>query len=214
MSKLVVSPNQIDNIIFDFGGVLFNIDYDKPIAAFQELGMNNFKEVYSQSQQSGLFDDLEVGKIGKHEFIQGLKPHFSHEVSDEELLNAWNVILLDIPKERIEKVKELSRDYRTFLLSNTNALHVEEFERIIDQSMGLSLFRSAFEKIYYSNELGMRKPHREIYDHVVRMHDLKPEATLFIDDTIRHVEGARKAGLHAHHFIVGEDEVTDLFRDW
>lgn len=214
MSKLEVSPNQIDNIIFDFGGVLFNIDYDRPIAAFQELGMNDFEEVYSQSKQNGLFDDLEVGKIGKEEFIQGLKPHFSNEVSDEELLQAWNVILLDIPKERIEKVKELSQGYRTFLLSNTNALHVEEFERIIDESMGLSLFRSAFEKIYYSNNLGIRKPNREIYDYLVDKHQLDRRATLFIDDTIRHVQGARKAGLHAHHFIVGEDEVTELFRDW
>lgn len=214
MSQLQVSSSDIDAIIFDFGGVLYNIDYDKPIAAFQALGMKNFKEVYSQSQQDGLFDELEIGAVSKEDFIQGLKPHFDREVSDQELLDAWNVILLDIPAERIEFIKELRKNYRTFLLSNTNALHVEEFEKDIDQTMGLDLYRSAFEKIYYSNEMGMRKPHPEVFLHVAEQHGLRPERTLFIDDTIRHVEGARKAGLHAHHFIVGEDEVKDLFAGW
>jgi glucose-1-phosphatase len=214
MSLLQVNPNEIDNIIFDFGGVLFNIDYTLPIAAFRKLGMKNFDEVYSQSQQDGLFDVLEIGSISKEEFISGLKVHFDREVSDQELLDAWNVILLDIPKARIEKVKSLREKYRTFLLSNTNALHVKAFEDIIDQSMGIDLFRDAFEEIHYSNEMGMRKPHVEIYQALLEKHNLDPQRTLFMDDTIRHVEGARKAGLHAHHFIVGEDEIEDLFKAW
>jgi len=214
MSQINLNPKDIENIIFDFGGVLFNIDYTMPIAAFRALGMKNFDQVYSQSQQDGLFDELEIGSISKEEFISGLKVHFDKPVTDEELLNAWNVILLDIPTARIEKVKSLKEKYRTFLLSNTNALHVEAFEDIIDQSMGIELFRSSFEKIYYSNEMGMRKPHVEIYHELLKNHKLDPTKTLFIDDTIRHVEGARKAGLHAHHFIVGEDEIEDLFKAW
>ena len=214
MSALSVNPREIDAIIFDFGGVLFNIDYSRPISAFRELGMKNFEEVYSQSQQDGLFDELEIGSISKEEFINGLKVHFDRPVSDQELLEAWNVILLDIPKHRIDKVNQLRKNYRTFLLSNTNALHVEAFESIIDETMGIDHFRAAFEKIYYSNEMGMRKPHVEIYQELLLNHGLDPKKTLFIDDTIRHVEGARKAGLYAHHFIVGEDEVEELFKAW
>lgn len=214
MSKLAVGPDDIDAIIFDFGGVLFNIDYHKPIAAFRELGMTNFDEIYSQAQQSDLFDDLEVGKIGKDEFLAGLRRHNSRPLSDDQLLEAWNVILLDIPKERIDEVKRLKQGFRTFLLSNTNALHVTAFEDIIEQTMGIAHFRSAFEHIHYSNELGLKKPGVEIYHRLVELHGLTPNRTLFIDDTVRHVDGARKAGLHAHHFEVGKDEIAELFKEW
>ena len=140
-----------------------------------------------------------------------LKPKNDGPVSDEELLHAWNVILLDIPKPRIDAVHKLKQRFRTFLLSNTNAIHVAEFEKTIDETMGIEYFRSAFEHIYYSNELGLRKPHTEVYEFVLKQHGLVAERTLFIDDTIRHVEGARKAGLKGHHFVVGEDEVSELF---
>ena len=124
------------------------------------------------------------------------------------------MILLDIPRSRIDAILRIRKNYRTFLLSNTNALHVKAFEQTIDQTMGIDYFRGAFEHIYYSNELGMRKPELEIYHHVLNQHGLEASRTLFIDDTIRHVEGARRAGLFAHHFEVGKDEVAELFKNW
>lgn len=207
-------PDRINAIIFDFGGVLFNIDYEAPARAFKALGMTNFEEIYAQAAQTPLFDDLEKGTITNEDFIQKLASYLPRAVSPEEILEAWNVILLDIPKERIDLIHALKARYRTFLLSNTNAIHVKEFEQIVDATMGLEYFRSAFEKVYYSNDLGIKKPYPETYLKVCEWNDLDPKKTLFIDDSEQHVRGAKEAGLWAYHLDVKSEDVCDTLQDF
>lgn len=206
--------NKIKNIIFDFGGVLFDIDYDLPVKAFKEIGLDDFDSVYQQSAQLDLFDNLETGKISNQGFIDEIKKLFKKEISDQAVLEAWNSILLDIPKERIDLVHKIKRDYRTFILSNTNAIHVEEFEKTIDRSMGLEYFKSAFEKVHYSNVLGMKKPYPKTYIDLCGMHNLSLDETLFIDDSIQHVEGASEAGLFSIHLDLSRFDVLELFAQW
>ncbi len=208
--KQLPSPTDVDAIILDFGGVLFNIDYDAPARAFQALGMTDFRAIYSQASQTDLFDRLEVGKISNEDFLEALKQYLPHGVSTEQVLHAWNVILLDIPKHRIDFVHRLAARYRLFLLSNTNAIHVAEFEQTIDRTMGLAYFRQAFERIHYSNVLGRKKPYPETYLHVCESHGLVPSRTLFIDDSLQHVVGALTAGLHAYHLEVPHEELADV----
>ncbi len=206
----MIQPTGIKNIIFDFGGVLFEIDYHKPIAAFAELGYTHFAEVYTQSAQNETFDLLETGKITNEHFFK----YLHSLVPDATMLDvsrAWNSILIGIWPERVEMVKRLrSKGYRTFLLSNTNAIHVAEFEEMIDESMGLEQFVNAFEKVYYSNEIGIKKPYPETFLEVCRWNDLNPAETLFIDDSAQHVEGAAKAGLQAYHILPDESIVSVL----
>jgi putative hydrolase of the HAD superfamily len=208
--KQLPEPTDIDAIILDFGGVLFNIDYDAPARAFQALGMTDFRAIYSQAAQTDLFDRLEVGKISNEDFLEALKQYLPHGVNTEQVLHAWNVILLDIPKHRIDFVHRLAQRYRLFLLSNTNAIHVAEFEQTIDRTMGLAYFRQAFERIHYSNVLGRKKPYPETYLHVCALHNLAPSRTLFIDDSVQHVVGALSAGLHAYHLEVPQEELADV----
>ncbi|NNE54382.1 MAG: HAD family phosphatase [Flavobacteriales bacterium] len=205
---------QVDAIIFDFGGVLFDIDYDAPVRAFRELGLKNFDEIYAQASQSTLFDDLETGKIGASEFVAAIRAHFESNLSDEDILYAWNVILLGIPRERAELVHLIKSRYRTFILSNTNAIHVEVFEQMIDETIGLDWFKSAFEKVMYSNEIGIKKPYPKTYLQVCEWNDLDPSRTLFIDDSIQHAEGAAKAGLHAYHLDLSRENILDVLEDW
>ncbi len=201
-------PKIIKNIIFDFGGVLFNIDYQAPARAFKSLGMTNFEEIYAQAGQTPLFDELEKGTISQEDFIQELAKYLPRAVRPKEIKDAWNIILLDIPKERVELVHALKSKYRTFLLSNTNAIHVADFEQTVDETMGLDYFKSAFEKVYYSNEIGIKKPYPETYLEVCRWNGLKPEETLFIDDSIQHVKGAQEAGLHAYHLDLAHTDIV------
>lgn len=208
----MISLDGIQNIIFDFGGVLFEIDYDLPAQAFDDLGFAGFRDLYTQAAQNPMFDLLETGKVSNDEFLDFLHQHVPH-ATREQVMHAWNVILLRILPREVEFVHSLRKSgIRTFLLSNTNAIHVAEFEQMIADSMDVRVFRDAFEKIYYSNAIGLKKPHPETFLEVCAWNGLKPSETLFIDDSKQHVEGALRAGLQAYHLLPGE-RVTDLLRN-
>ena len=199
----------IKNVIFDFGGVLFEIDYHLPVKAFQQLGFEDFDQLYTQAMQRTEFDLLETGKISNEAFLEFLGGYVK-SATKEQILHAWNCILL---KPLCDEIRYAGRvrqaGYRTFLLSNTNAIHVEVFEPMIRDAMPWHEFHCGFEKIYYSNVIGIKKPHPETFLQVCEWNDLKPEETLFIDDSLQHVVGARKAGLRAFHLQSGE-KVSEL----
>ncbi|MFT6921331.1 MAG: HAD superfamily hydrolase (TIGR01509 family) [Crocinitomicaceae bacterium] len=200
---------KIHNIIFDFGGVIINIDYEVTIEAFKNLGIDNFEALYSQASQSNLFDDIETGKISPQHFINGLLELLPSGISPNKVVHAWNAMLLDIPKGRIELLQKLSTKYRIFLLSNTNSIHIDAALRTWDKVSDTPI-ESVFETIYFSHMVGMRKPNLEIFDYVCEQHKLNKQETLFIDDSIQHIEGAKKSGLHALHLTGGLD-IQDVF---
>lgn len=188
-------------IVFDFGGVLFEIDYNAPVRAFEALGMESFAATYSQAQQDEIFDLLETGKIPGEAFYDWIS-NFLPNASRQQLENAWNCILTQLIPERVDYIFKLKeKGIRTFIFSNTNELHVAVFERMIEESYGLEKFKSAFEFIHYSNVLGMRKPNPEAFLELCRIHGLTPEKTIFIDDSIQHVEGSVRAGLKGLHLL-------------
>ncbi len=206
---------KIKNIIFDFGGVIFNIDYQKPIAEFKKLGFENFDLFYDKSAQVNLFDQLEMGLIDQSFFVNELKKTAPDlDVSSQEIIDAWNSILLDIPQPRVNLIHQLHKQYSTFLLSNTNEIHVKKFLDIVDKTMTNDYFMSAFDNVYFSNDLGMRKPNSNIFEKVLTIHQLNPNETLFIDDSIQHVEGAAKTGIYSYHLNTENEDILSLFASW
>ncbi|MBM3447570.1 MAG: HAD family phosphatase [Bacteroidetes bacterium] len=186
---------KIEAVIFDFGGVLYEIDYKAPVHAFAKLGLTEFEELYSKANQSLLFDDLETGRISETDFYSKLSS-FLPNASLAEIQEAWNSILLQFLPERMPFIHALKKSgVRTFLFSNTNAIHSTIFEQDIENCYGLSLFYEAFEHVHYSQNLGMRKPHAESFLHLCQLHELNPKNTIFIDDSPQHVLGARETGL-------------------
>jgi FMN phosphatase YigB (HAD superfamily) len=202
-NKFPLQPNT-KNIIFDLGGVILNIDYRLTSQAFKNLGLHDFDEKYSQAKQNHLFDRLETGAVTPKQFRQELKTYFNQQVSDADLDNAWNVMLLDLPAQRIDLLKELSTKYRLFLLSNTNIIHYHAYSAYLKQTFGKLIFDEIFEKQYLSFEIGMRKPDKEIFELVLNENNLLPSETLFIDDSIQHVEGATKTGIYTYHLQSAE----------
>ena len=194
----------IKNIIFDLGGVIIDIDYKKTSEAFRKLGVFNFDEVYTQSKQDHLFDDYEVGKLSSDTFRSILKKKLDIVATDEEFDNAWNAMLLDLPGERLDLIKNLRRNFRTFLLSNTNEIHLKEVFNICQRQNGFATFNGCFDKEYYSHIFGKRKPNRDAFISIINEHNLRPDETLFIDDSLQHVLGAREAGLYAIHLLPGK----------
>ncbi|MFM2196109.1 MAG: hypothetical protein RL092_1709 [Bacteroidota bacterium] len=186
---------KIEAVIFDFGGVLYEIDYKAPVKAFANLGLVEFEELYSKASQSSLFDDLETGRISATDFYSQLSS-FLPNASLAQIQEAWNSILLQFLPERMSFIHTLKKSgVRTFLFSNTNAIHSAIFEQDIEKSYGLSQFYDAFEHVHYSQNLGMRKPHAESFLHLCQLHQLNPKHTIFIDDSLQHVLGAKEAGL-------------------
>jgi len=185
------------NIIFDLGGVILHIDYARTIAAFKKLGIENFDKIYSQKQQTGLFDELEKGLIGADVFREALLHHLPAGTTHAQVDAAWNAMLLDFPAENLAFLSRLRSECRLFLLSNTNEIHLKEVMRILQRSHGFGDLALFFERAYYSHRLGMRKPDAEIFRHVLGHNKLHPSETLFIDDSPQHVKGAQALGIEA-----------------
>ena len=198
------------NIIFDFGGVIIDIDYDRIRQAFRAAGVSEFESLYTQFHQHGFFDDFERGRISTDIFRDRIREITALNLTDAQIDDAWNAILIGLPAANIELLRRLKSSHRIFLLSNTNALHEEAFTRMILQDFGMNVLDEVFEKVYYSHRLNMRKPDTDIFLHVLNENNLVAEETLFIDDSPQHVEGAKRAGLHALLLEPGK-KISDVF---
>lgn len=194
--ELICSMIQgIRHIIFDLGGVLLNIDYQLTEKAFIDLGITNFGQIYSQLQQTPLFDRFETGKIGREEFIATLKNASQVPVTDRQIEDAWNAMLLNYPIRRLQILQQLRNYYDLYLLSNTNEIHEQAFTGILERNHGMPGLGVFFDKVYLSHRIGLRKPNKEVFDFVLSQNNLDPAATLFIDDSPQHIEGAKLAGI-------------------
>lgn len=204
-----INPQDFDAIILDFGGVLINIDYQVTSRSFAHLGLTQDVLLYSQSKQTLLFDDLETGRITPHTFRTEIRKIAGRNLSDDEIDEAWNAMILDFPASRIPFLKRLRALCPVYLLSNTNAIHHSCFSGNILLEYGL-LLESLFDKVWYSHEMGMRKPLPETFRHVLKFHGLHPERTLFIDDSEQHVAGAKSLGIQAFLLPKAKD-IEDIF---
>jgi len=207
---MAIDLKEIKNIIFDLGGVILNIDYNLTAKAFKNIGFTDFNTFYSQQKQADLFDQLETGKISSSQFTDVIQSNFATKTSKSDIISAWNQMLLDLPQERIELIRELAKNYKVFLLSNTNSIHYEAFTKIIEKGYETDLFKNLFVKTYYSHEIGLRKPNKDCFEYVLVQNNLKAIETLFIDDSEQHLIGAKSIGLATHHLTNGET-INSLF---
>lgn len=190
---------KIKNIIFDLGGVILNINYQLTIQAFHELGATHFVQDFTKNPEHAFFIDFEIGKITSQQFRDSLRECLYLDVQDEVLDKAWNALLLDFPVERLALLQDLKQQYRTFLFSNTNAIHVDEVFNILQRQHQINSLAAFFEKEYYSHILGARKPHAEGYLAILQENNLQPAETVFVDDLYANILGAQKVGLHTIH---------------
>ena len=207
----MVTP--VKNIIFDLGGVLLNLNYQLTRKAFENLGVANFNDLYTQHHANPLFEQLEVGAIEPDEFYNQLREATGLTLTNSQIETAWNAMLLDFPLERLEWLDQIKNKYNIYLFSNTNAIHYKAFTTIYAQTaplVGLNPnFNHFFKTDYYSHTLGQRKPAVAAFEAVLAKSGLDPAQTLFIDDTISNIEGAQKAGLQTL-FLSGGLTVQDV----
>ena len=194
----------IKNIIFDFGDVFINLDKEATYRELYRLGVEEISEKMIQ-----VYYDYEKGLISTDDFVDYFHNEFA--IEKEDLVKAWNAILLDFPLERLVFLKELaaSNKYRLFLLSNTNDMHISWIQK--DWGMDLySEFKNCFEQFYLSHEIQMRKPNTDIYEFVLEENNLVPSETIFIDDTLENTETAEKLGIKTWTINRVEENIIHL----
>ncbi|MDP5199685.1 HAD family phosphatase [Flavobacterium sp. DG2-3] len=195
----------INAIIFDFGDIFINLDKPATISGLQKLGMTEWNSDFDQLNLS-----FEVGAISPEDFVGGFQKQLPN-ASKEEILKAWNAVLADFPFYRLEFLQELSKKYRLFLLSNTDSIHINTFE----EKSGVSFYKdfyACFEKVYFSFDIGMRKPDPKIYKFVLDENNLTAENTLFIDDKTENTDCAAALGIKVWNLQVGKEDVVDLYK--
>jgi|TARA_B110000879_G_scaffold201285_1_gene276233 HAD superfamily hydrolase (TIGR01509 family) len=197
-------------IIFDLGAVILNINYENTIDEFTKLGVKNAETFYSKKVQTELFNKIETGKISNNEFLKALQKE-TKNAKIKQVKIAWNAMLLDLPKERLQLIKKLKNNHTIYLLSNTNSIHINAFKEELGNKKWLE-FCELFDKMYLSHELGLRKPDAKIFEYILNEQKLKAEDVFFIDDSPQHIASAKKLGINCHHLLDNED-ITFLFPD-
>ncbi len=200
---------KIKNLVFDIGNVLVDIDYDVMVAEFQKLAREDFGQLVSYSHQYPVFDLMDKGQLSSTEFREALRKYLKHGVSDMEIDQAWDSILIAYPTDKFMLLRELKKRYRTFALSNTNELHIKAFNGAVNKKFGEKDFAAFFNAAYYSNEIGYRKPDKEIYEYIMEKESLIPSETFFVDDKEENIIPAKALGWQAYQ-LKERDKLNDL----
>jgi len=200
----------VDAIVFDIGNVLIDIDYEFMVGEFGKIAKGDFSEIVTYSRQAKFFDQYERGEITSTEFRSILRPYLKDGVTDAQIDAAWNSILIHYPVAKFELLEKLRKQYRIFALSNINELHADAIGIKVQELFGESI-HSYFDHVYYSHEVGQRKPEAEIYKRVLEEQHLNPARTLFIDDKKENTDAAAALGISVYH-LTDRDSLLDLFQ--
>ena len=203
-------PKEIKNVIFDLGGVILNLDTDRTYHAFAAISGKNVNDLKSSAASADFFNQFERGTISDSQFRNNICRFLEVQAPDEIIDEAWNAMLLDLPTSRLDLLKLVGKQFRTFLLSNTNSIHLRSFQLI--ESVSKQPIDTYFEMAYYSHLLNMRKPDQEIYRYVLQANQLEASETLFLDDNLANLQGASAIGIHTVH-IQHPDMIFSLFNE-
>jgi glucose-1-phosphatase len=196
------SMQQTKAIIFDLGGVLLDIDFKLSEKAFAELGVTNFSDFFNQFHSNDLFRRLETG-MDDDLFYDDLRAATGLALSNEQIRDAWNALLLDFRPPSVNILLQLRQKYKLYLLSNTNEIHLQEFQRRYEAWRPGQIFDDLFDAAYYSHRIGHRKPNASAFEYVLTKHGLNANETIFIDDSINNIEAAQQLGLQTIHLKAG-----------
>jgi len=207
MSKLLQG---IEAIIFDLGNVLIDLDYPGIIKAFQRVAQKNQNNIEKLVVNAKVLQMFEMGKISPENFRAEISQILDVKLEDSDFDKIWNSMLKSISKERMNKVLEIRKKYKTYILSNSNVIHEPAFEGMVRGATGMSGIRSFVDKAYFSHEIGMRKPDLACYHFVVEDIGLCPSKMLFLDDRLDNVEAAREAGIKAIQIFQPDEQVNEI----
>jgi len=199
--------NRVKNLIFDFGGVLINLDLPQCIQNIKDLGIPDVEQYLSNFGQKEFFLDYEKGRIDTQTFRDEIRKLAEKPVEDAQIDAAWCSFLCDIPNEKLELLTKLRQKYNLYLLSNTNPLHIEVSAAGEFAKVGKTI-HDFFDKCYLSYEMKMVKPDIEIFKTMIDDAKMQPEECLFLDDGQKNIEVASSLGIQT--YLVSPRENLDF----
>lgn len=200
----------IKNIIFDYGNVIFSIDFKKAQQGFKNLGISNTEQFFGHLQQDAIFDAFDKGEIAAAQFRDRIRKVAGNpEIKDEQIDAAWNSMLLGISSGNHELLLHAKDKYRTFLMSNINDIHFNYIMKYLKADFGFEGNDHLFERVYYSHFVGKRKPDAAFFQKILNENGLKAEETLFIDDSPQHLVTAKELGIHT--FLMTAPDTLQAF---
>jgi len=207
----MIIDNSVKNVVFDLGNVIIDIDFQVMFNAFKSIGFDYDETIFEKQEVKDLFTGIEKGKIAPQEFRNEITNATDQKISNDDVDRVFNSILIGYPAERIKLIERLKEKYRLFLLSNTTLIHYHCYSEMLYKEFGYPHLGYLLEKCYYSHELGMRKPEKEIYQHVLNDSGLRPKQTLFIDDMEQNLKPAIELGFQT---IQVNREFTIMDIEW
>ncbi|GAB3696689.1 HAD family phosphatase [Spirosoma flavus] len=200
------------NLIFDLGDVIIPIDLTAPVRNFAMLANLPEDEVRALWKQHDIWNQYETGLIDDESFRAHVRQLLKNDAwADEVIDTAWNSVLLDLPVERIERIKSLQSNYRLFLLSNTSPIHIRRVNHVLT-SLNQPTLEELFERVFYSYEVRMVKPSPDIYQHVLTEANLVASETAFFDDNAANIKAATELGIQAVH-VQPPKTILDYLKD-
>jgi len=192
--------SNFSNIIFDIGNVLLNISPLKVVKALENFSIEGENLDKLLDSSSGFYLQFEVGALNSAQFREKVRALAARPLTDEQIDFAWCAMLEDFDANKINCLQKLNKTHRTFILSNTNEIHVNAMNRQLMQNHGIEGLRQIVEKAYYSNELNLAKPDSQIFEYVLRHSKLIASETLFIDDKLENILAAKELGFNVLHY--------------
>lgn len=186
---------KIKALIFDLGGVLVDLDWDRCVNNFRNLGVDSIENLISTTHQKGFILDYELGFINDNQFRNEVRKIANSEIPDKLIDDAWLSLLVGIPEEKLELLLSLKKDYRILMLSNTNKMSFEHCRNIYFNFRHHSI-NDFFDHCYLSYEMHLCKPSNEIFDTMLRNGNLAPNEVLFLDDGDKNIEAAKNRGIN------------------
>lgn len=199
-----VMRRNVKNIIFDLGCVLVGLDKQRCVRAFEQIGAGDVASYVRDHRTADLFFDIEIGQMSTERFCDEVRRMSRCKAENEEIVWAWNQLLLGIPDEKKQRLIDLKKEYRLFLLSNTNDMH---WQKCVNDFFPCHNFgvNDYFEDVYLSYMLQLTKPDPKIFETVLRRSQLQAAETLFIDDVKENCESAARLGIQVLHETTGND---------
>ncbi len=203
----MMRPEKIKNILFDLGGVIYDIDPAQTQKAIEAL-LTNKDDIhfYSKTRQIEAISLYETGAIETPEFITSVRNEFALSATDQQIKDAWNALLTGVVEGRVQQLERLQKHYSLALLSNTNSLH---FEAIWEDCQPIY---TQMQRCFFSFKMGMRKPNADIFETVIAEMGWKKEETIFVEDSPPNIAGAQAVGLPVFpiHQLSDFDILVDL----
>lgn len=207
LPSIAMAQSTVKNLIFDLGNVIIDLDFEASESKL--LSLANVSFIKPSQEDLQIFFDFECGHIPEAIFLNYLIGKSGGRAQAIDLIHAWTAMLAKIPYQRLMMLQSLRRQYRVFLLSNTNETHIRWVDQFLKDNYRINRLADLVDQAFYSHDLRTRKPEPEIYHKMLKLAGIKPEESLFFDDYAINIESARQVGIHGH-LVSPQDEIIEI----